>query len=86
MAGSNAGKKRNRLRTGVVAWKGVLTLDPSYGSALEAAAAESGSWATSLYMQRLLEQVAEHDADGNVKFPVLSPDLTASKEVRSTAA
>ncbi|MBD8518867.1 hypothetical protein [Plantibacter sp. CFBP 8804] len=86
MAGDNAGKKRNRLPSGVRPWKGGVTLDPSYGAAIETAAKLSGDLAPSLYLQLLLSQIVERDDDGNIALPVVSPHLPKTQEAHQTAA
>lgn len=86
MTGSNAGKKRNRLPPGTTPWKGSVTLDPSYGSALEMAAKLSGDLAPSLYLQVLLSQIVERDEQGNVVLPVVDPASSRTLEAHQTAA
>lgn len=86
MAGSNAGKKRNRFAFGVPTVRSQFTLEANYGAAIERAAQESGDLAPSLYLQLLLEQLVDVGDDGQVALPLVNPNLRQSREARSAAA
>lgn len=80
MAGVNAGSRRNRLPTGLLAVEEKVRVSPRLAVALGDAARTSGNLSLSLYLERLLNQMLnEH----NGSLPLM-PD-EALEALKNTA-
>lgn len=79
---SNAGIRRNRLPTGVIAWQTKVHFSPELKLTLVAAAQASGNLSPSLYLERLLAQLA----DKSGSLPVLNIQLDRPLDVKRQTA
>lgn len=80
MAGVNAGSRRNRLPTGLLAVQDRVNISPRVATALGDAARGSGNLSLSLYLERLMNQMI-NDHDGSLP---LMPD-EALEALKNTA-